>query len=477
MAAAADISNKDPAAAPGFTVAMRKKAQTHRQHDPALQLKLALIERAYLAVVAAIALCAIAVRQMPQLAHTLPGDWTPVTPLIALALLLSAAGLELSRPRHATAIKAVGAVLVGILAALSGVVLVAGLLHIPLDRFASGGLNQPEPMPLLSAAAFAALATALLLSPARKGLASHAADFFVSLFCFLALAMVRSYLFEGLSNASSTNRTSLLTLLAFALLAFVAFMRRAETGIFSTLLGAGSGSRIARIAAPIVLLVPFLPQTGLANAVRSGWLNAAYVSQIVSFLAACVVLILLLSMALKINRLEAKILDLALRDEVTGLHNRRGFQMVAWQILRQARRDGLAFSIMFIELENAAEIQSGFGPEVGEEALVEMAEVLVAAFRATDVVGRVDPAQFALAGHFDQKSSNIMRLRLQEAVNYRNANPGRTYTLAVAIQCVHAKDPRVESLEELMGEAESPRDLELPASEPVVRDRRQDTPQ
>lgn len=457
---------------------MRNPAFKPIEHDPALLHKLALIEQGYLAVVVLIAAGALWIRRIPALDRLLPADWVGLAPEIAIAALMSAVGLELLRPRHSGAIRRIGATLAVLLALLAGAALVEDLIHIPLGagRLAAAiaGTGHTEGMPAVTAAAFASLAMVMLLTPARKGLLSHGADLFLSFFCLLVLVMVRRYMFEGFSNAASVDRTSLLTLLAMSLLAFVAFMHRAEVGIYATLLGAGSGSRIARVAALVVLLVPFLPQSALAHAVKSGFVHAEYVNGVVAFLAAGVSLTLMLYMALKINRLEMKVRDLSMRDELTGLHNRRGFQLVAWQTLRQARRDGLPYSIMFIDVENLADIHASCGHQASCQALIEIAEVLTAAFRATDVIGRIDPAQFALAGNFDEKSSAVMRMRMQEGVNYRNSHPGREYTLAISIAFAFAKDPRHDSVDNLLAEADNAKDRELQHAEPILRTRRQE---
>jgi len=448
---------------------MRNSVRTLREHDPGLLHKLALIEQGYLAVVAVIALGVLVARFAPSLGHLLPVDWMAEAPESAIAALISAAALEFSRPRHAEGMRRAGVALAVVLALLAGAELAEDLLHLPvgIERATAvlGAAGQPR-MPALTAAAFLALAGVVIFASIGKDLTSHAADLFVSVLCLLVLILVRGYLFEGFANVSTTSKTSLLTLLTLALLAFVAFMHRAEVGVFATLVGEGGGSRIARIAAPIVLLVPFLPQSALAHAVKSGRVSTEYVSGLVAFLAAAITLTLLLYMAWKINQLESKIRDLALRDDDTGLLNRRGFHLVAWQALRHARRDGLPFSIMLIELENLTEVCDSLGKQAGYEMLVEMSEVLQAAFRATDVMGRVDPSQFSLAGHFDEKASTIMRLRLQEAVNYRNYNPGRTFSLRISSRCIHAKDVRRETLEELLAMADDSRDRELQGVRP-----------
>lgn len=440
---------------------MRNTVRTLREHDPVLLKRLALIEQGYLAAVALVAGGALCIRFVPSLSQAVPADWIPEAPQIAIAALVSAVALDLSRPRHSNAAKIAGVACALIVAVLAGMELFADVVHPPAgaDRTALLlGAAQTGKMPSLTAAAFVALALVLIFSPMGREFTSHAADLFVSVLCLLVLLMVRSYLFAGFSNVSSGSRTSLLTLLSLTLLTFVAFMHRAEVGVFATLVGEGSGSRIARFAAPIVLLVPFLPQTALAHAVKAGLVRTEYLSAILAFLAAAVTLTLLLYMAWKINQLEMKIRDLALRDDDTGLLNRRGFHLVAWQALRHARRDGLPFSIMFIEIDNLTEVCETHGKQAGFEMLVEMSEVLQSAFRATDVMGRIDPSQFALAGHFDEKAWTIMRLRLREAINYRNSNPGRSISLKATATCVFAKDPKQDSLEELVAMAESMRD-------------------
>jgi diguanylate cyclase (GGDEF)-like protein len=456
---------------------MSNMVRTLREQDSALLGRLALIEKGYLAVVALIAGGALCVQLIPAASHLLPGGWAPGTPQVALALMLSAAALEFTGPRNTAGVKRIGMVLAVVLALLAGAELLRSRSYLPPipatspDRQAEAMLSQgqPQPMTALTAAAFLALAAGTFLSFRRKGFPSHAADFSVSVLCLLILLMVRNYLFEGLGNGAAVGRISLLTLLSLALLAFVAFMHRAEVGVFSTLMGQGSGSRIARFAAPVVLLIPFLPRTAVANAVKAGILSSRYLSASIAFLAAGAILTLLLYMAWKINQLEARIRDLALRDDDTGLLNRRGFHMVAWQALRHARREDLAFSVMFIELENLDEVCRAHGMEAGVEMLAEISEVLQAAFRSTDVLGRIDPTQFALAGHFDEKSATIMRLRLHESVNYRNAIPGRSFSFKINVSTVHAKDPKNDTLEDLLARGNESGNGALGRVEPIAR--------
>jgi diguanylate cyclase (GGDEF)-like protein len=444
---------------------MRNPALPLSEPDPALLRKLALIEQGYLAVAALLALGALGGWLSPALGQLIPGNWMMLPPQVAVAVLLGAGSLELSRSRHPAWLKQIGFVLALLLAILSVAVLVRDWFGIStgIDLFAAAApeMEAAGRMPALTAAAFAVLADGVMLIRARRGLASHLADLFVAAFCLLVLVMISIYMLEGISGPAGNVRISLLTLLSVSLLAFVAFMRRAELGAFVTFLGAGSGSRIARIVAPLVLLVPFLPQTALVHAVKTGLVRTEYVSISAAFITAGLSFAVMLYMAWKINRLEKKVRDLSLNDELTGLYGRRGFYAVGWQALRQARRSGLPFSVMFIDVENLPQTARTHGNETASQLLVETSELLKASFRATDVIGRVDPAHFAVAGHFSENAIATMRLRLQEAVNYRNSNPGRACALHFSIGCVSAKDPRRETLEEMLARADEARDQDL----------------
>ncbi len=450
---------------------MRNPALPLSEPDPALLHKLALIEQGYLAVAALLALGALGGWLSPMLGRLIPADWAMLTPQIAVAVLLGAGSLELSRSRHPAWLKQIGFLLALMLAILSVAVLVRDLFGVStgIDLFAAAApsAHTTGRMPALTAAAFAVLADGVMLIRARRGAACHLADLFIGAFCLLVLVMISLYMLEGFSGPAGSVPISLLTLLSVSLLAFVAFMRRAEVGAFVTFLGAGSGSRIARIVAPLVLLVPFLPQTALVHAVRAGLIRTEYVSISAAFITAGLSFAVMLYMAWKINRLERKVRELSLNDELTGLYGRRGFYAVGWQALRQARRSGLPFSVMFIDVENLPEITRKHGNQTVSELLVETAELLKASFRATDVIGRVDPADFAVAGHFSENAIATMRLRLQEAVNYRNSNPGRVCALHFSIGCVSARDPRRETLEEMLARADEARDQDLQDREPV----------
>src|SRR5262249_2502820 len=94
---------------------------------------------------------------------------------------------------------------------------------------------------------------------------------------------------------------------------------------------------------------------------------------------------------------------LSLRDELTGLHNRRGFVEAAEQQLKAALRAGESCAVFFADLNGMKVINDQLGHDMGDSALCAAAEVLSAVFRASDVIARLGGDEFAVfAGECDE---------------------------------------------------------------------------
>jgi diguanylate cyclase (GGDEF)-like protein len=62
-------------------------------------------------------------------------------------------------------------------------------------------------------------------------------------------------------------------------------------------------------------------------------------------------------------------------DQLTGLLNRRGFDDAATPALRSARDAGLPAVIFMCDIDHFKSINDGFGHEIGDKVLVEIADV------------------------------------------------------------------------------------------------------
>lgn len=91
---------------------------------------------------------------------------------------------------------------------------------------------------------------------------------------------------------------------------------------------------------------------------------------------------------------EAQLLALSLLDELTGVHNRRGFVTLARQELALARRGGLSVLLCYVDVDRFKQINDQYGHAVGDRALRHVADALRSTFRESDVVGRIGGDEF-----------------------------------------------------------------------------------
>jgi diguanylate cyclase (GGDEF)-like protein len=168
------------------------------------------------------------------------------------------------------------------------------------------------------------------------------------------------------------------------------------------------------------------------------------------------------------KQVEETLRGLALVDELTGVHNRRGFMALAEREWQRARREGRAAVLAYIDLDGFKSINDTHGHAEGDCALRMVAEVLRTTFRGVDVIGRLGGDEFAVlvvpggpAGTSLADVTTVER-RLREriahhlaAANAEARAAGRPYDVAMSIgtACLSgggAADDAVPSLAALM---------------------------
>jgi len=127
--------------------------------------------------------------------------------------------------------------------------------------------------------------------------------------------------------------------------------------------------------------------------------------------------------ALESNTLEG-LADL-LRDPVTGLHAREGFETMGSRALEFARQKNSTCVLVCARIENLPAIRGEFGGSAVESTLCDVAELLRVSFRRTDLLARLGDAQFAvLAVDAVEPSGPVLRQRLEKRVAVLNQDLG-----------------------------------------------------
>ncbi|MGI8999319.1 MAG: diguanylate cyclase [Candidatus Limnocylindria bacterium] len=96
--------------------------------------------------------------------------------------------------------------------------------------------------------------------------------------------------------------------------------------------------------------------------------------------------------------LHAEVAELAIRDPLTGLYNRRYFDETLDRMLMAHRRERLAgwrpLSAIFFDLDHFGAFNKQHGHQVGDQILKAFADVLTSRFRGNDLVARIGGEEF-----------------------------------------------------------------------------------
>ncbi len=125
-------------------------------------------------------------------------------------------------------------------------------------------------------------------------------------------------------------------------------------------------------------------------------------------------------------RMEEEVRDLAMRDQLTGLYNRRGFFTIAEHMVRDAKRRGVRLHVVFLDCDGLKVLNDLRGHEAGDRALVGAADLLRATFRSADLIARVGGDEFVVCFYEqDDVVSETVLARLSSALDAQRATePG-----------------------------------------------------
>ncbi len=161
--------------------------------------------------------------------------------------------------------------------------------------------------------------------------------------------------------------------------------------------------------------------------------------------------------AIERHKLQKSLQKLSLIDDLTGLHNRRGFMALAEQHLRMIQRKGAAL-LIYVDLDDLKIINDSCGHPEGNRALIVAANVLRACFRQSDILARLGGDEFCvLMTDAAQDSAPQVRKRLQERLDFVNALTSWGFRLSLSVGFADVPAVQQPSLEQLLRVA----DLEM----------------
>ena len=107
----------------------------------------------------------------------------------------------------------------------------------------------------------------------------------------------------------------------------------------------------------------------------------------------------------------------AIRDELTGVLNRRGFSEVAKIELSRAHRYNRPVGMILIDLDHLKQVNDTYGHTAGDLAIKEIANTCIRNIRVVDYLGRWGGDEFIiLLPESNQESTIIVAERVQTSI-------------------------------------------------------------
>jgi len=156
------------------------------------------------------------------------------------------------------------------------------------------------------------------------------------------------------------------------------------------------------------------------------------------------------------RKVEKRLEELIITDDLTGLLNRRGFFTFAGKLLESSRRTRSEVVVLFADLNDLKWINDTFGHDAGDAALKDVASILKGTFRDADVLARMGGDEFAVLAMSPPGggAAGAIEARLRKAVGERPALAEGRYRLSLSIGLAACGPDQTCSLDELLSQAD-----------------------
>ncbi|MGH7650383.1 MAG: diguanylate cyclase [Gemmatimonadaceae bacterium] len=147
--------------------------------------------------------------------------------------------------------------------------------------------------------------------------------------------------------------------------------------------------------------------------------------------------------------------ELLLKDELTGLPNRREFMSLSEQALKLATRMERDVLVIFLDVDHLKQINDTFGHLEGDRALIDTARVLRESCREADIIARLGGDEFvALMTVDSDQTAELVCDRIAARVERHNRETSRKYQLSLSVGATRARAEGAV-LSELLGRADT----------------------
>jgi diguanylate cyclase (GGDEF)-like protein len=149
----------------------------------------------------------------------------------------------------------------------------------------------------------------------------------------------------------------------------------------------------------------------------------------------------------KVARLQERVeqLDqLAHQDSLINLPNRRGFMRELERLIARVERYGVNAAMLFVDLDGLKMINDTFGHRAGDEALIQVANLLAKGVRHSDVVARIGGDEFGIllesSGESEAQETAARLIDQISACEFLHDGEALPLSVAIGVGMVDALD-------------------------------------
>ena len=159
--------------------------------------------------------------------------------------------------------------------------------------------------------------------------------------------------------------------------------------------------------------------------------------------------------AIERHRMHTQLKTLSIIDDLTGLHNRRGFWTLTPQQIKNSARQRQEMALYYADLDGLKQINDTYGHQYGDWALAQTAQALRQTFRESDIIARMGGDEFTVLA-MSQSPNDIASAvaRLEANIAERNAGSQRPFTVQISIGAVLFDPAQPQNLDELLARAD-----------------------
>ena len=145
----------------------------------------------------------------------------------------------------------------------------------------------------------------------------------------------------------------------------------------------------------------------------------------------------------------------ATQDVLTGIYNRRGFDMLAKKTIANCARYGWKTTLIYFDLNKFKEINDTYGHQTGDVALTSFTQLLTSIVRDSDIIARLGGDEFVvMLMSTDIKSAFSKIESFMKELQKFNLESSQPFQLSASYGAVEYSVDKHSTVEELICEAD-----------------------